>query len=268
LAETAAFLADAAGDEGDEEELPELDQGPPPDHGDTVEALARALEAVCFALNRSLSLAEAASILERPQAAVAAAAEQLAADLRDRGLMLQRHHGELQLVTRPEVAWAVQRALSPEHPSRLSRAAMETVAIVAYRQPLTRAAIEAIRGVNCEAVLESLERRELVAEVGRQESPGHPRLFGTTMRFLQVVGLERIDDLPPLPAGTTLPSLAPAAWLDEPGLAADDGSAEDGTAEDRATDEGTTHHGLAQDGIAATGEIPPEDEHTGSHAEP
>jgi segregation and condensation protein B len=105
------------------------------------------------------------------------------------------------------VAWAVQRALNPEKPGRLSRAALETLAIVAYRQPLTRAGVEAIRGVNCEAVLDSLERRGLIAEVGRQDTPGHPRLFATTMRFLQVVGLERIEDLPALPEGLAVPEL-------------------------------------------------------------
>jgi segregation and condensation protein B len=110
----------------------------------------------------------------------------------------------------------VQRALNPERPARLSRAALETLAIVAYRQPLTRGAVEAIRGVGCEAVLDSLERRELIAEVGRQETPGHPRLFGTTLRFLQVVGLERIDDLPPLPQGTRIPPLLEDPWLLDP----------------------------------------------------
>ena len=171
------------------------------------EGLSSALAAVCFALNRPVTVGEAAAILGRSQSDIAAAAEHLAAWLRGGGLMLQRHQDELQLVTRPEVVWAVQRALNPEKPGRLSRAAVETLAIVAYRQPLTRAGIEAIRGVNCEAVLDSLERRALIAEVGRQESPGHPRLFGTTLRFLQVVGLERIEDLPPLPEGLTVPEL-------------------------------------------------------------
>ena len=136
------------------------------------EDLAVALEAVCFSLNRPVTLAEVAAILGRTPAAVAAAAEALAEQLRGRGLMLQRHGDELQLVTRPETAWAVQRALQPERPTRLSRPALETLAIVAYRQPLTRAGIEAIRGVNCEAVLESLERRGLIAEVDRQDTPG------------------------------------------------------------------------------------------------
>jgi segregation and condensation protein B len=162
------------------------------------EDLAVALEAVCFSLNRPVSLAEVGSIMGRTPAAVAAAAESLAGQLRGRGLMMQRHGDQLQLVTRPETSWAVQRALQPERPTRLSRPALETLAIVAYRQPLTRAGIEAIRGVNCEAVLDNLERRGLVAEVDRQDTPGRPRLFGTTLRFLQIVGLERIDDLPPL----------------------------------------------------------------------
>jgi len=187
------------------------------------EELAPALAAVCFALNRPVTLAEAAAILGRSRDDVGRAADHLAGALRGGGLMLQRHQDEVQLVTSPEVAWAVQRALKPEKSGRLSRAALETLAIVAYRQPLTRAAVEAIRGVNCEGVLDSLERRGLIAEVGRQDTPGHPRLFGTTLRFLQVVGLERIEDLPPLPEGLKvpeLPELPEADWADieaEPG---------------------------------------------------
>ena len=185
------------------------------------EDLAVALEAVCFSLNRPVTLAEVAAILGRTPTAVGAAAESLAGQLRGRGLMVQRHGGQLQLVTRPETAWAVQRALQPERPTRLSRPALETLAIVAYRQPLTRAGIEAIRGVNCEAVLESLERRGLIAEVDRQDTPGRPRLFGTTLRFLQIVGLERIDDLPPLGDDEVLAPLAaahePVARLCDPG---------------------------------------------------
>jgi len=170
------------------------------------EDLAPALEALCFALGREVSIAEAAAILERSPAAVARSAAVLAMDLRGRGLMLQRSEHAIQLVTRPEMAWAVQRALHPERPSRLSRAAMETLAIVAYRQPVTKAVIESIRGVDCEAVLEHLGERRLVAEVARQETPGHPRLFGTTLRFLQLVGLERIEDLPPVSESAVLPN--------------------------------------------------------------
>ena len=180
---------------------------PPETVGAEADDVAPALEAVCFALNRALSLGEAAELLGRSTRIVDAAATVLAEQLRGRGVMLQRHGDQLQLVTRPEVAWAVQRALNPERPARLSRAAMETLAIVAYRQPVTRAVLESIRGVNCEAVLEHLEHRGLVAEIGRQDTPGHPRLFGTTLRFLQIVGLESIDDLPALPEGATLPEV-------------------------------------------------------------
>ncbi|MEA2672096.1 MAG: segregation and condensation protein [Chloroflexota bacterium] len=195
---------------------PDLDRAIP-DHvvGLPAEELDTALEAVCFALNRSLTLAEVGAVLGRSPGDLAVAAETLAIRLRGRGLMLQRHQDEVQLVTRPEVAWAVHRALNPERPSRLSRPALETLAIVAYRQPHTRGAVEAIRGVNCEAVLESLERRGLVAEVGRQDSPGHPRLFGTTLRFLEVVGLERVEDLPPLAEGTVIPELPAERWAED-----------------------------------------------------
>ncbi len=170
------------------------------------EDLAPALEALCFALGREVTIAEAAAILDRNPSAVARSAGVLAMDLRGRGLMLQRSDQSIQLVTRPEMAWAVQRALHPERPSRLSRAAMETLAIIAYRQPVTKAVIESIRGVDCEAVLEHLTERRLIAEVARQETPGHPRLFGTTLRFLQLVGLERIEDLPPVAESVVLPN--------------------------------------------------------------
>jgi segregation and condensation protein B len=82
---------------------------------------------------------------------------------------------------------------------RLSPAAYETLAIVAYQQPVTRARIEEIRGVSCESVLANLELRDLVAEVGRGSGPGQPKLYGTTMRFLQVLGLASVEDLPPPP---------------------------------------------------------------------
>lgn len=212
------------------------------------EELAPSLAAVCFALNRPVTLAEAAAILGRSQSVVAAAADHLAGTLRGGGLMLQRHQEELQLVTRPEVTWAVHRALNPEKPGRLSRAALETLAIVAYRQPLTRAAAEAIRGVNCEAVLDSLERRGLIVEVGRQETPGHPRLFGTTLRFLQVVGLERIEDLPPLPEGLRVPELPAVDW----DVAPDEPLPADGSMEVRGEPVPTDTSGYATGGTSTT----------------
>ncbi len=217
-AATVPHPHDDGADEGEEEgvELERDEAGRPrvPEwvEDSEPEDLAIALESVCFVLNRPVTLSELAGILGRHPHAVDRAAAALAEQLRGRGLMLQRHRDQVQLVTRPVTAWAVQRALNPERPARLSRPALETLAIVAYRQPVTRALIESIRGVNCEAVLESLERRGLIAEIARATTPGQPRLFGTTLRFLQLVGLERIDQLPPLPGDLGLLEERERAW--------------------------------------------------------
>ncbi len=163
--------------------------------------LAQALLAVLFVRAEPISLTELAGAIDSTMEQAATAASLAALLLEGTGLMLQDHLGELQLVSHPQVAWAVQRALRPEVASRLSRPALETLAIVAYRQPIARSAIEAIRGVNCDAVLDRLMRHDLVAEIGRSDGPGRAHLFGTTMRFLQVAGIARIEDLPPLPSG-------------------------------------------------------------------
>jgi segregation and condensation protein B len=214
-------------EEGVELELDEIGRPRVPDWvaGSEPEDLALALESVCFVLNRPVTLAELAGILGQSPQSVERAAAALAVQLGGRGLMLQRHRDQVQLVTRPLTAWAVQRALNPERPARLSRPALETLANVADRQPATRALIEQIRGVNCEAVLDSLERRGLIAEIGRAASPGLPRLFGTTLRFLQLVGLEKIDDLPPLPGDLALSVEQEQAWSDALTGAAQDGPA-------------------------------------------
>jgi segregation and condensation protein B len=178
--------------------------------------LAEAMIAVLFVRAEAISVSELAHTLELTREAAEQALEASATLLEGTGLMLQRHLDELQLVTHPEAAWAVERALRPEVAGRLSKPALETLAIVAYRQPITRIAIEAIRGVSCEAVLESLTRHGLVAEVGREDGPGRPRLFGTTLRFLQVVGISQVDDLPPLAGAEPGYWLGRAAEVGEP----------------------------------------------------
>jgi len=105
--------------------------------------------------------------------------------------------GGYQLRTRPEYA-SYLRLLHRERPLRLSRAALETLAVVAYRQPVTRAEIEAVRGVEVDAVVRSLLDRQLVRIAGHREVPGRPMLYATTKRFLEVFGLGRLDDLPTL----------------------------------------------------------------------
>lgn len=105
--------------------------------------------------------------------------------------------GGYQIRTRPEFAGYVKQ-LHHERPARLSRAALETLAVIAYRQPVTRAEIEHVRGVDAGAVVRSLLDRKLVRIAGHRDVPGRPMLYGTTRRFLEVFGLERLDDLPTL----------------------------------------------------------------------
>ena len=158
--------------------------------------LAATIEAILFSSNRPLRLRELQHVLDSDRAAIEHALDELRESLTHRGLMLQRHQDQVQLVTRPELAGYVRRALRPEVTGRLSTAAYETLAIVAYQQPVTRSKIEEIRGVNSDGVISNLELRDLVKEVGRGTGQGQPRLFGTTMRFLQMLGLESLDDLP------------------------------------------------------------------------
>jgi segregation and condensation protein B len=162
-----------------------------------VNELAQALEAILFSSNRALRVRELQQATESGAKEVQAALDELQLALAGRGLMLQRQGDQVQLVTRPEVASFVRRALRPEVTGKLSPAAYETLAIVAYQQPVTKSRIEEIRGVNCDSVVANLELRNLVVEVGRGAGPGQPKLYGTTMRFLQVLGLGSLSDLPP-----------------------------------------------------------------------
>lgn len=158
--------------------------------------LRRQAEAVLFSLGAAIERRRLADALEVDGRTLASVLDALEMSLEGRGLMLQRHDDLVQLVTRPEAAAAVRRLLNPEVPGRLSPAAYETLAIIAYRQPLTKAAIEDVRGVDCERVLDGLLTRGLIEERGRLDTAGTPRLFGTTMRFLQLLGVGRVEDLP------------------------------------------------------------------------
>lgn len=158
--------------------------------------LPSTIEAILFSSNRALRVKELQQATDAGRDAIEDALETLRNVLEGRGVMLMRHHDEVHLATRPEFASAVRRALRPEVSGKLSPAAYETLAIVAYQQPVPRSRIEEVRGVNCESVLNNLEVRDLITEVGRGNGPGQPKLYGTTMRFLQVLGLESLDHLP------------------------------------------------------------------------
>lgn len=114
-----------------------------------------------------------------------------------RGLSLQWHGGRVQLTTAAHISGIVEKFLGLEATARLSRAALETLAIISYRQPITRPGVDAIRGVNSDGVMKSLLNKGLVQEVGRSEGPGRPILYGTTAEFLQHFGLSSLSGLPP-----------------------------------------------------------------------
>ena len=129
-----------------------------------------------------------------------------------RGLHLQRHGTGIQLTTAPAAAVDVERYLDLESTVHLTRAALETLAIIAYRQPATRPLIDSVRGVNSETSLHTLLRYGLIEETGRGEGPGRPILYATTPDFLQHFGLGSLRDLPPMEAAETPPAdLAPDA---------------------------------------------------------
>jgi segregation and condensation protein B len=161
-------------------------------------ALLGHLTALLYAAEEPVPVARAARILEVPLARAQVLAARLEA-APPPGLLVQRHGEALRLVTAPASSRYVERLLGGPVVSRLSRAALEVLALVAYRQPVTRAEIEAVRGVNSERALDTLMSRGLVAEVGRRETVGRPVLLGTTPAFLDYLGLRSLDDLPPLP---------------------------------------------------------------------
>ena len=173
------------------------------------------LEALLFIAERPLSTAELADLsgVSRPEAeaALAALAEDLVAG--GRGLRLQRMDDAWQLATSPEVGERLASYAAREE-ARLTPAALEALAVVAYRQPCTRGEVERVRGVDSDYVLRSLLHRRLVVEMGRRDTPGRPILYGTTFAFLERFGLSSLDDLPPIEEGTQ-PTL-PAAEEQEP----------------------------------------------------
>lgn len=160
------------------------------------------LEALLFVAPGAVSAAQLATVLEVSQGEVDAGLTYLeshyAENSSGHGLRLQRHHSRVQLTTAPQAAPYIERFLGLEAASRLSRAALETLAIVAYQEPVTRPQVDSIRGVNSDGVLKSLLSKGLIQEVGRAESPGRPILYSTTSDFLQHFGLNSLTELPPL----------------------------------------------------------------------
>ncbi|MBI5300840.1 MAG: SMC-Scp complex subunit ScpB [Chloroflexi bacterium] len=156
------------------------------------------LESLLFVAEGPVTIDSLANALSVESVQVEEALTQLKELYAGRGIRLQRVRERVQLVTSPDCAAVIEKFLGVSVSGHLSAAALETLAIIAYRQPVTRPAIEAVRGVNCDGVLHSLLARGLIEEAGRQETAGRPILYTTTFEFLQNFGLRGVDDLPPL----------------------------------------------------------------------
>jgi segregation and condensation protein B len=160
--------------------------------------LIKLLEALLFVSPNSVAPSQLASVLQTSVKEIETGLALLEQQYAGRGLRLQWHQGKVQMTTAPEAAAIVEQFLGLEATSRLSRAALETLAIIAYQQPATRPEIDAIRGVNSDGVLKSLLSKGLIEEAGRAERPGRPILYTTTADFLRHFGLSSVKDLPPL----------------------------------------------------------------------
>lgn len=183
-------------------DVAELADGPPDVQPDAeprppIELTEAALEALLFVAERPLSRREIATLAGTDRATVDARLGDLEVTLRDRGIRLVVVGDRVELATAAEAGTLIGRYVGADA-IRLSPASLETLAIVAYRQPVTKAAIERIRGVDSDYTVRTLLHRRLLVELGRSEAPGRPFLYGTGFEFLERFGLTSLDDLPPL----------------------------------------------------------------------
>lgn len=164
----------------------------------TTLSVSARLEALLFVAPEPVSTSQLATVLQITPSEIEGGLNELTQQLTERGIKLQRFRGKYQLTTTPEAAEIIETFLGLEATSKLSKAALEALAIVAYQQPVTRPQIDAVRGVNSDGVLKSLLNKGLIEEAGRAEGPGRPILYHTTTDFLQHFGLNNLDELPKL----------------------------------------------------------------------
>ena len=159
------------------------------------------VEAILFVSGDAVTIRDLSRALQVSESEIRTTLNQLKDqyDYEQRGFLLKRFGDKVQLATRPLYAGDVLRMLQPVQQQSLSQAAMETLAVVAYKQPVTRAEVEQIRGVKCDYSLQSLINKGLIREAGRKDTIGRPILFCTTDEFLSHFGLEGLEGLPPMP---------------------------------------------------------------------
>ncbi len=163
-------------------------------------ASRRALEAILFVVDEPVAVSTLSEVLETSRAEIETELAALASELEQegRGFVLRHVAGGWRFYTAPDMAPYIERWVRGRRSGRLSRAALETLAVIAYKQPISRAEVAEIRGVNADGAMRTLVSRGLIAEVGRDDGPGQAVLYGTTTRFLEDVGLSSLNDLPPL----------------------------------------------------------------------
>jgi len=164
----------------------------------TLDGLAGGVESILLVAGGPVSADKLAEALGADRAAVTQAVRYLQQRTHVTGLLIQAVAGGYQLATRPEHAEAIRRFLQSQHSDSLTRGALETLAIIAYRQPATRGDVEQIRGVRSDWHIERLLERQLIREMGRRPTVGRPMLFGTTELFLRYFGLNDLAELPPM----------------------------------------------------------------------
>ena len=159
------------------------------------------IEAILFVAGEAVPIRDLARALQISESETREAIRGLRDeyDYEQRGFLIKRFGDHVQLATRPLYSGDVVRLLQPVQQQSLSQAAMETLAVVAYKQPVTRAEVEQIRGVKCDYSLQSLMNKGLICEAGRKDTIGRPILFRTTDEFLSHFGLEGLEGLPPMP---------------------------------------------------------------------
>ena len=163
--------------------------------------IAQVLEAVLFLAEDPLATTDLAQLLEKRATEVEEELERLSASYEEResGLVLRKVAGGWRLSTHPSAAPYLERFVAEHQTPRLTQAALETLAIIAYRQPLSRAQVAEIRGVSSDSVIRTLVARGLVEEVGRDSGPGQAILYGTTVAFMERLGLASLAEMPSLP---------------------------------------------------------------------
>ena len=163
--------------------------------------ISAALEAILFAAGESVPLARLSLVLDTDETELGQIAAELAEryEREGRGIRILRLDDKLQMCSDPDYAPYVIKTLEQRRPPMLSQSALETLAVVAYFQPVTRAYIDRVRGVDSSYTVSSLLERGLIEVAGRLEAPGRPALFRTTDAFLRTMGVTRLDELPPLP---------------------------------------------------------------------